>query len=443
MRTIVVASLGLNAVLLGALAFVSVRQPAPSTTPVEATPPESVQILPKRERPAQKSTAIANLASFHWSQLESSEFREYMANLRSIGCPEETIRDLIIAEVDKMFSPRFAALAAQTQKFEHWRRRSKGSENLVTQLRALQEERKGVLRELLGIDDDPYAKWANADLARLQEEGKYSFLPAEKEAQVRAIMEKYQQQIEANRSTRGQLVSNSDESKRLREQRQAELAQVLSPDELKELSLRDSNAADSVRSRFGDMDVTEDEYRKLYDLRKTYEDTVGAVADFSDPDKMRQRSDARRELDAAYKNVFGEERWNDLQKQQDPTWRGLTQIAQQNNLSQSVIDQAYQFQRQTGEQIMSLMDDRSMTREQREGMVQQLTGDHDQRLKGLLGEQAFQQYKQNNPGFMFSSGGGDSFSFVGPGVPPPGPGGRTIDVQTGGGNLRTRVQIAP
>ena len=366
-----------------------------------------------------------------------------MANLRSIGCPEETIRDLIIAEVDKMFSPRFAALAAQTQKFEHWRRRSKGSENLVTQLRALQEERKGVLRELLGIDDDPYAKWANADLARLQEEGKYSFLPAEKEAQVRAIMEKYQQQIEANRSTRGQLVSNSDESKRLREQRQAELAQVLSPDELKELSLRDSNAADSVRSRFGDMDVTEDEYRKLYDLRKTYEDTVGAVADFSDPDKMRQRSDARRELDAAYKNVFGEERWNDLQKQQDPTWRGLTQIAQQNNLSQSVIDQAYQFQRQTGEQIMSLMDDRSMTREQREGMVQQLTGDHDQRLKGLLGEQAFQQYKQNNPGFMFSSGGGDSFSFVGPGVPPPGPGGRTIDVQTGGGNLRTRVQIAP
>ena len=444
MRTIIVASLGLNAVLLGALAFVSVRQP--SKTPAEsAPPPEPVQIVPKRERPVQKSTAIANLASFHWSQLESSDYHQYMANLRGIGCPEETIRDLIIAEVDKMFAPRFAALAGGSQTFQHWRRRSKATENLVTQLRALQDERKGLLRELLGIDDGPYAKWANADLARLQEEGKYSFLPAEKQAQVRAIMEKYQQQIDGGQNARdGFVISGGDEAKRLREQRQQELAQVLSPEELKELSLRDSNAADSVRSRFGNLDITEDEYRKLYDLRKGYEDNVGAVADNSDPEKMRQRSEARRQLDEAYKNVFGEERWNDLQKQQDPTWRGLTQIAQQNNLSQSVIDQAYQYQRQTGEQVMRAIEDRSLSREQREATVQQLTGEYDRTLQTILGDQAYQQYKQTNPGFSFSSGS-DSFSFVGPppGVPAPaGAGPRILDIQNNGGSLRTRVQIA-
>src|SRR5688572_10009498 len=257
MRTIIVASLGLNAVLLGALAFVSVQQPAPSKSPAEsAPPPEPVQIVPKRERPAQKSTAIANLASFQWSQLESSDYHQYMANLRGIGCPDETIRDLIIAEVDKMFAPRFAALAGESQTFQHWRRRSKASENLVAQLRALQDERKALLRELLGIDDGPYAKWANADVARLQEEGKYSFLSAEKQAQVRAIMEKYQKQIEGGQNVLdGFSLSGGDQSKRLREQRQQELAQVLSPEELKEISLRDSNAADSVRSRFGNLDV--------------------------------------------------------------------------------------------------------------------------------------------------------------------------------------------
>jgi hypothetical protein len=367
-----------------------------------------------------------------------------MGNLRGVGCPEETIRDLIIAEVDKMFAPRFAALAGESQTFQHWRRRSKASENLVTQLRALQDERKALLRELLGIDDGPYAKWANADLARLQEEGKYSFLPAEKQAQVRAIMEKYQQQIEGGQNARdGFVISGGDEAKRLREQRQQELAQVLSPEELKELSLRDSNAADSVRSRFGNLDITEDEYRKLYDLRKSYEDNVGAVADVSDPEKMRQRSEARRQLDDAYRNVFGEERWNDLQKQQDPTWRGLTQIAQQNNLSQSVIDQAYQYQRQTGEEIMRLMDDRSLPREQREGVVQQLTGEYDQKLRGLLGDQAYSQYKQNNPGFTFTSAG-DSFNLVGPpgGPVPIGAGPRTIDIQSSGnGDLRTRTRV--
>ena len=410
---IIIGSLCLNMVLLAGLAYVSVRQPSEAPAPGESA--GAAAVLPgafaERTRLVARSAGSRD-SSFHWSAVESSDFKEYMANLRAIGCPEETIRDLVIAEVDKMFAPRFAALAADTQKFDHWRRRSKTTDALVGQLRSLQSERAALLRELLGIDDGPYTRWANADLARLQEEGKYSFLPAEKQAQVRAIMEKFQQQIEAGRSGSGQLVSSGDEVKRLREQRQQELAQVLSPEELKELSLRDSNAADSVRSRFGDMDITEDEYRRLYDLRKTYEDTVGAVADFSDPEKVRQRSEARRELDAAYRNVFGEERWNDLQKQQDPAWRGLTQLAQQNNISQSVIDQAYQYQRQTGEQIMSLMEDRSMTREQREGTIQQLTGEHDQRLKSLLGDQAFQQYKQNNPGFMFSSGGGDSFSFT-------------------------------
>ncbi len=368
-----------------------------------------------------------------------------MANLRGVGCPEETIRDLIIAEVDKMFAPRFAALAGQSQTFQHWRRRSKASETLVTQLRALQDERKALLHELLGIDDGPYAKWANADVARLQEEGKYAFLSAEKQAQVRAIMEKYQKQLDGGQnSLDGFSLSGGDDAKRLREQRQQELAQVLSPEELKEMSLRDSNAADSVRNRFGNLDITEDEYRKLYDLRKSYEDKVGVVADNSDPEKMRQRSEARRELDEAYRNVFGEERWNDLQKQQDPTWRGLTQVAQQNNLSQSVIDQAYQYQRQTGEQVMRAIEDRSMPREQREALIQQLTGEYDRNLKALLGDQPFQQFKQTNPGFSFTSGG-DSFSFVAPaGFPVPvGGGPRTIDVQRGGPDVRTRIQINP
>jgi hypothetical protein len=444
MRTIIVASLGLNAVLLGALAYVSVRQPVVPAQPAETPQNEPVRIVPKRERPTQRSTAVVSTDAFRWSQLESSDFHQYMANLREIGCPEETIRDLIIAEVDKMFAPRFMALAADTQKVDYWRSRSKSANPLLTQLRALQDERKALLRELLGIDEDPYAKWANVDLDQLREQGKFSFLPAEKQGQVRGIMEKYQQLIDAARSGRGDLVgmSSSDEAKRLREQRQQELAQVLSPEELKELSLRDSNTSDSVRSRFGNMDITEDEYRKLYDLRKGYEDAVGAVADFSDPEKMRQRSEARRQLDEAYKSVFGEDRWTELQKEQDPTWRGLAQVAQQNNLSQSVIDQAYQYQRQTGEQIMQAMNDRSLTREQREALVQQLTGAYDQTLKDVLGDQAFQQFKQSNPGFSFTTGN-DSFSFVGPAIPgPPGAGPQTIDIQSGGGNLKTRLQIA-
>src|SRR5688572_16876610 len=187
MRTIIVGSLGLNAVLLTALAYVSVRGPAPSQQ--EGAPPTPVEAS-RRPSGTRNSTVVTvdTAAPFHWSEIESTDFKQYMANLRAMGCPEETIRDLIIAEVNKMFSPRFLALAAETGKFEYWNRRAKGKETLLAQLRALRDERRALLRELIGIDDDPYAKWANIDLEQLRAEGKYTFLSAEKQTLVRAIM---------------------------------------------------------------------------------------------------------------------------------------------------------------------------------------------------------------------------------------------------------------
>lgn len=440
MRNIIIASLGLNAVLLGAVAFLSVRGPtSPPQETTVASEPAIAMSLPSRER-APSVVRVDGEESFHWSQIESTDFKQYMANLRDIGCPEETIRDLIIAEVNKMFAPRFVALAAETQKFDYWSPRSKNKEAILTQLHGLQREKRALLRELLGIDDDPSAKWANVDLDKLRQEGKYSFLSAEKQAQVRAIMEEYQQQLEAGRAgQRGPIIGDSDQSKRLREQRQQELAQVLTPDEFKELSLRDSNTADSVRNRFGSADITEAEYRKMFDLRKAYEDAQGAVADYSDPEKMRQRSEARRQLEEAYKTALGEDRWTELQRQQDPAWRGLTELARQSGISSTVIDQAYQQQRQTGEQIMRAMEDRSMSREQRDGIVQQLTAEYDRSLKGLLGEQAFQQYKQNNPEFVFRPGEGNTFSFTSGWGLSGGPS-RSVNISTPRTEIRTRIQ---
>ncbi len=439
MKRIFIASFGLNMILVGTVAYLVSQPKPPSQQP--AAPDSEAQTRPaqmERARPVMTGTMKE---AFHWRDVESSDFRQYMENLRAIGCPEETIRDLIVAEVNKMFSPRFAALAAETQKFEHWRNSSlRGTNTILVQLRALHEERRGLLRQLLGIDDDPYAKWANIDLNGLRWEGKFNFIAPEKQAQVRAILEKYEQRIEAARAGRGELAGDGNSTKRLREQRQQELAQILSPDELKELALRDSNAADSLRSRFGAMDLTEGEYRKLYELRKAYEDAQGVVADFSDPEKVRQRSEARRQLEDAYRAVFGEDRWNELQKQQDPTWRGLSQVGQQNNLSPALLDQAWQYQRQTGEQISRLIEDRSLAGANREAAIQQMITEYERTLQGLLGDQAYQQFKQTTPQFRFSSGGGDTFTFAAP-IAGPGTGMRSITVSGNGGQTDVRTQV--
>src|SRR5215468_1793834 len=45
-----------------------------------------------------------------WKDIQSDDLKEMIRRLRAIGCPEETIQDIILAEVNRMFAGRFAAL---------------------------------------------------------------------------------------------------------------------------------------------------------------------------------------------------------------------------------------------------------------------------------------------------------------------------------------------
>src|SRR5262245_52191882 len=39
---------------------------------------------------------------FRWSQLESEDYKVYIAHLREFGVPEKVVRDIIIADVQKL-----------------------------------------------------------------------------------------------------------------------------------------------------------------------------------------------------------------------------------------------------------------------------------------------------------------------------------------------------
>ena len=46
------------------------------------------------------------VAAFHWQQLDSPDFVTYVANLRRIGCPEATIRDIVDGELREIYAQR-------------------------------------------------------------------------------------------------------------------------------------------------------------------------------------------------------------------------------------------------------------------------------------------------------------------------------------------------
>src|ERR1051326_4732822 len=60
---------------------------------------------------AHEESAVTNAPkAFDWLALESSDYRRYIANLRAAGCPEQTIRDLIITDLDRSYRQRIAKL---------------------------------------------------------------------------------------------------------------------------------------------------------------------------------------------------------------------------------------------------------------------------------------------------------------------------------------------
>ena len=63
---------------------------------------------------------VVSTNSFHWGQLETSDYREFIARLRAIGCPEQTIRDLVIADIDKLYAAKVQSLRPMRKSLQYW-----------------------------------------------------------------------------------------------------------------------------------------------------------------------------------------------------------------------------------------------------------------------------------------------------------------------------------
>ena len=79
-----------------------------------------------------------------WSQLESIDYPTYIANLRGIGCPEETIRDIITADIASLYDQKRKEARAESAPA------GVDANALERRLAALWEEQTDLADRLLG-----------------------------------------------------------------------------------------------------------------------------------------------------------------------------------------------------------------------------------------------------------------------------------------------------
>jgi LysM repeat protein len=327
-RVIASVSLGVNAVL----AAVGWRYAHRSVEPVSsafAFPAQASTNLVK-------TNVVLRRQFFSWQEVESPDYPTYVANLRDIGCPEQTIRDIIIADVNGLYSRRRATEFVTPE--QQWWRTEPDAELVAAaaeKTRALDEERRGLLARLLGTN------WESGDLVNLPRPSRQGVtldgpvlgsLPTETKQAIEEISLRNQDQLQAylEGQRRDGKTPDPVEVARLRQQTRNELQRVLTPPQLEEFLLRYSQDASDLRSELGSLrffNATSNEFRAMFRATDILQEQIQLLS-ADDPNQAAARKALEAQRDNALRITLGDRRYEQYLKLHDPAFRDAVATAE-------------------------------------------------------------------------------------------------------------------
>jgi len=330
--------------------------------------------------PLTRTNFIPRRQFFHWSEIESPDYATYVANLRAIGCPEQTIRDIIIADVNALFARRRATEVVTPQ--QQWWRTEPDPEveaRARAQLEALETERRALLTALLGPG------WETGDQISLPRPSQPGLaldgpllgpLPAEVKQQVQDSYRRYQERWAAlqQRAAAEQRTVTQAEQLRLQQQWEQELAGILSPAQLEELLLRYSPTARALReelAQLGGLELTPDQFRAWFHARRRYEQAWATLAESGGPATAQQLQQLEAQYQEAIRLALGEERYRLYQRLQDPEYREALAEAQRSGRPE-LADTFHAIRQALAEEIARIQTNTDLTALQREIRRRQL-----------------------------------------------------------------------
>ncbi len=288
-QTILFASISLNVALAAAWVLMP-KTPAPK--------PAAAAQESKRLPGQTKLVPVIRKQFFSWSEIESEDYEKYIQNLRAIGCPEQTIRDIILADVNKLYNER---KATEQQSPEHFQ--------------ALDAERQTLLAQLLGADWDAAERNAGFAFSRVTfTDPLLDELPAAVRTQVLDILQRWSQQA----------VPDDRAAAALEQKVRLELAGILSPAQLDELLSRYSANAANLNNELAQLKyfkTTPQEFRALFRATDAFDLQLRLLGNADDPTTQAQRQAIAQQREAAIKNALGAARYAEYTRLHDPAFR--------------------------------------------------------------------------------------------------------------------------
>ena len=335
-----------------------------------------------------------------WMALESTNYLAYIQNLRDFGCPEETVRDIIITDIAKLYGRRKAALRWQAQADKYWLPSELAeTPQFRRQLREIEQEQRDLVRSLLGVDLKRELARYTGDEAYQQ--AKIAFLPPEKLSAVLEVQEKFDTlEQDIYLGSRGMFLDEDQEAiKRLQRERDAELAKTLTPAELFEYQLRNSDTANSLRASLGGLNPSQEEFRKLFASQKTFDDQFNAAFDPADETSMEIRARAQQEaqaaLEAEIQKHLTPERFAQYERAQDGDYQTLRQMTDRFNLPSETANAVFDMKLVAERQKQLVETNPGLTEAQRTAMLAAIADETGRSIAGMMGDQVYRTYVRN------------------------------------------------
>jgi hypothetical protein len=335
-----------------------------------------------------------------WSVIATNDLRMLIERLRAAGFPPFTIRAIVNAEVDARFESRYHEAYGTTDKLPFWKPdMMSGGFSRPEQwekVSRLYRERSQLLRELLGDDIGSYAADPTAEQRR-----RFGNLPAPKIARLQQINDDYDEmEMQLRSATQGiTLPEDREKFALLQRERKADLAAILSPQELEEYEMRSNWQFARLRQTMTLMDATEAEFRAIFRAEKAREErlrnlraeeAVAAGAYRNDPSSAEVHAMAM-ELKAA----LGEQRYAEYSRASNNEFQQLSRIGQRDNVPQETLLRAFSVRDHVAHESGRIFDDGALTLEQKRAALQSLAQRARTEILSTLGPKSGPDYAQS------------------------------------------------
>lgn len=367
-------SLLLNALLVLALGW-AWRPPAMAKAGMSraTSPPPSPGVGLKVDSTASQSDPrLAEYASraVDWSHFSVGDWTRYRDELIACGCPRRTVREIIEPLVHRSFLARSQPLIAEYSarfwemvcppakaRMEQWEQKFK----------QLDSERDSVLSQLF-----PEGWAGETRHTRAGPDERLSFLPIAQAERVLAAEKTRDDAVAEARNVQPDPQLQAELIQQAEAALEAELAGLLSPEQLAEFRARSSGNAWWIR-RTGGVALAPGELAEITRIYDRERSGNGAQSP--------KAAEVRR---AELQSLLGAERFEQFERAQDGTYGELLRMSDRTGLASAAVDELWQNQRAYRERAERIAQDAAVDRAARTAELTDLREQHERTVREFL-----------------------------------------------------------